>query len=97
MKRFSLLLAFSVALLCANLSAQTKIDLQDDTTILSILQSCAGQTVELHLRSGEKMGGKVDKTTDKVVHLSQLTGAEFFEAFVDVKDILAIVVRTKNK
>ena len=94
MKRFSLILAFSVAVLCGNLSA---IDLQDDSTILSILQSSAGQTVELRLRSGEKMGGKLDKTTDKVAHLTQLTGAEFFEAFVDVKDILAVVVRTKTK
>ena len=39
------------------------------------------------------MGGKVAGITDNVVHLSNLTGAEFFDAFIDVKDISAVVVR----
>jgi len=45
------------------------------------------------LRSGEKMGGKVAGVTENVVHLSNLTGAEFFDGFIDVKDISAVVVR----
>lgn len=96
MKHCSFVLAFLLAVFGANLSAQTKIEVQDSTTILSVLQSCSGQTVELRMRSGEKMGGKVEKTTDKIVHLSQLTGAEFYEAFVDVKEISAVVVRAKK-
>jgi hypothetical protein len=43
------------------------------------------------------MGGKVAGVTDNVVHLSHLTGAEFFDAFVDVKDISAVVVRVAGK
>jgi hypothetical protein len=39
------------------------------------------------------MGGKVAGVTDTVVHLSNLTGAEFFDVFIDVKDISAVVVR----
>ena len=49
------------------------------------------------MRSGEKMGGKVEKVTDKVVHLSQLTGAEFYDGFIDTKDIVAVVIRAKGK
>jgi len=97
MKRFSLFTVVIVALVCSNLSAQTKIDLQPSDTVLSILQGSTGQTVELRLRSGEKMGGKVEKVTDNVVHLSQLTGAEFFDGFIDTKDIAAVVIRTKGK
>jgi hypothetical protein len=97
MKRFSFFIVVIVALGYSNLSAQTKIDLQPSDTVLSILQGSTGQTVELRLRSGEKMGGKVEKVTDNVVHLSQLTGAEFFDGFIDTKDIDAIVIRTKGK
>jgi hypothetical protein len=97
MKRFSFILALLLVATCADLSAQNKIDMQSDTTFLSILQGSTGQTVELRLRSGEKMAGKLEKVTDQVVHLSQLTGAEFFEAFVDTKEIAAVVIRAKAK
>jgi hypothetical protein len=51
----------------------------------------------LHLNSGEKIGGRVEQVTDNVVHLSHLTGAEFFDAFVDGKDISAVVIRTGGR
>jgi hypothetical protein len=97
MKRYSFLLGFIIAAFCCNLPAQDKIDLQPNATVLSILQGNAGKTVELRLNSGEKIGGKVEKVTDNVVHLSHLTGAEFFDGFVDVKDISAVVIRTGGK
>jgi len=96
MKRYSLFFGFIIAAFCCNLPAQDKIDLQPNATVLSILQGSTGKTVELRLNSGE-IGGKVEKVTDQVVHLSQLTGAEFFEAFVDTKDIAAVIIRAKAK
>lgn len=96
MKRLSLV-AVILALACSGLFAQGKIDLQTADTILSILQKNIGQTVELRMKSGEKIGGKVEKIGDKLVHLSQLTGAEFFDAAVDTGDVSAVVVRTKSK
>jgi len=96
MKRFSLLVAVLFAFACANLFAQGKIDLQTSDTILGILQKNVGQVIELRMKSGEKIGGKIEKVGDKLVHLSQLTGAEFFDAAVDTADISAVVVRTKK-
>ena len=93
MKRFSLFPAVIVALVCSNLCAQTKIELQPGDTILSSLQRNTGQTVELRLKSGEKIGGKVEKIADKLVYLSQLTGAEYYDAVVDTGDVFAVVVR----
>ena len=43
------------------------------------------------------MGGKIGQVTDNVVYLSRLTGAEFFDAFVNVQDISAVVIRTAGK
>ena len=97
MKRVSLLLALLLAAGCSDLSAQDKIDLQSNATVIGILQGSAGKTVELHLNSGEKIGGRVAQVTDNVVHLSHLTGAEFFDAFVDGKDISAVVIRTAGR
>ncbi len=97
MKRYLLLIGFIVAAVCSSLSGQDKIGLQSNATVLGILQGSAGKTVELHLNSGEKIGGRVEQVTDNVVHLSHLTGAEFFDAFVDGKDISAVVIRTGGK
>jgi hypothetical protein len=35
--------------------------------------------------------------TDNLVHLSNLTGTEFFDAFADVKNISAVVVRVAGR
>jgi hypothetical protein len=97
MKRLPLLTALILVFACSGLFAQSKIDLQPSDTIISILQRNIGQTVELRMKCGEKIGGKVEKVGDKLVHLSQLTGAEFFDAAVDTADVAAVIVRTKSK
>jgi hypothetical protein len=98
MKRYTLLLGIIIATItCSSLQAQEKAALQPNATVLNILQGNAGKAVELHLRSGEKVGGKVGQVTDNIVYLSHLTGAEFYDAFVDVKDISAVVVRAAGR
>ena len=98
MKFYSLLVAMIMtAVFCASSFAQDKTALQANTTVASLLAGSAGKSVELHLRSGEKMGGKIAQVTDNIVHLSNLTGAEYFDAFVDVKDVSAVVVRVGGR
>ena len=98
MRRYSLLLGIIVAAIaCSSLPAQEKPAVQPNATVISILQGSAGKAVELHLRSGEKIGGRVGQVTDNIVYLSHLTGAEFYDAFVDVKDISAVVMRAAGR
>jgi hypothetical protein len=98
MRRYSLLLGIIVAAIaCSSLPAQEKPAVQPNATVISILQGSAGKAVDLHLRSGEKIGGRVGQVTDNIVYLSHLTGAEFFDAFVDVKDISAVVIRAAGR
>jgi hypothetical protein len=98
MKRYSLLLGIIIAAVaCSSLLAQEKAALQPNASVLSILQGNAGKTVELRLKSGDKVGGRVGQVTDNIVYLSHLTGAEFYDAFVDVKDISAVVIRAAGK
>ncbi len=97
MKRYSLLGFIIAAMTCSSLLAQEKTALQPNATVLGLLQGSVGKGVELHLRSGEKLGGKVAQVTDSIVHLSNLTGAEYFDAFVDAKDISAVVVRVARQ
>lgn len=95
MKRTAAAIAV-VCLTCLNLFAQGKIDLQPNDTIHAILERNVGGMVELRMTSGEKLGGKVEKVGDQLVHLSQLTGAEFYDAVVGLNAISAVVLRTKR-
>jgi len=98
MKPYSILVVLIItAVACASSLAQDKTGLQANATVAGILQGSAGKSIELHLRSGEKMGGKVAQVTESVVHLSNLTGAEYFDAFVDMKDVSAVVVRVAGR
>jgi len=98
MKQYSFLRVILVAALtCSSLLAQEKAALQPTASVLGILQANAGKSVELHLRSGEKVGGRVAQVTDNIVYLSHLTGAEFYDAFIDVKDVSAVVVRAGGR
>ena len=96
MKRYSLFIVILFAFTCGSVFAQGKIDLQTSDTILGVLQKNIGQVVELRMKSGEKIAGKLEKVGDKLVHLSALTGAEFYEAAVEAEDVSAVVVRTKK-
>ena len=98
MKHCSLLLGMIViAVTCASSIAQDKATLQPNATILSVLQGSTGKTVELRMQCGEKIGGKVEQVNDNVVLLSRLTGAEYFDGVVNVKDISAVVTRSAGK
>jgi hypothetical protein len=109
MKPYSLVVAIIIAAVaCASSFAQDKTSLQANASVAGILQGSAGKSVELHLRSGEKMVGKVDQVTDSIVHLSNLMGGEHrrwtstpsqtdLDAFVDMKDVSAVVVRIAGR
>ena len=77
--------------------AQSKIELQPADTMRTVLEKHVGQPVDLRLKSGEKLGGKLEKVTEKLAHLSQLSGAEYFDGVVDLDEVAAVAVRTKAK
>ena len=49
------------------------------------------------MASGERIGGKLEKVTDKLVHISQLTEADFYDAAVEIESVVAVVVRVRSK
>ncbi|HEX4665245.1 MAG TPA: hypothetical protein VH207_01490 [Chthoniobacterales bacterium] len=93
-----LLLAFLTiaALVSPNALAQGKIDLHAADTVRSVLERQVGKTVELRLKSGEKIAGKLEKVTDSMALLAQLTEADFYDAAVDLDSVAAIVWRARS-
>jgi hypothetical protein len=78
-------------------SIQAGLDPKADDTVKSVLARQVGQSVELRLKNGEKIAGKVELVGKDLVQLTQLTGAEFYEAVVVIDDVAAVVARAKAK
>lgn len=72
------------------------IELGQDATIESILTDHTGQRVSLMMESGNELTGTVLAVSTEVVHLGELAGREFFDAAIDMDNISAVIVRTKQ-
>ncbi len=66
-------------------------------TVKTVLERQAGQQVELRLKSGDKISGKVAKVGEKSLQLVEITGQEFYEALVLIDDVSVVVVRAATK
>lgn len=96
MKSRILILAI-VSALTVQSAIAAGLDYKPGDTTKSALERQSNQQVELHLKNGEKISGKVGHVSDKSVHLTALTGQEFYEAIVVLDDISAVVVRAASK
>ena len=90
------LLALLAALTTTAL-AEGKVEFKPDDTAATVLGRQVGQRVELRLKSGDKLAGKIEKVGDKAVHLAAIAGQELFDAVVLLDDVSAILIRTGGK
>jgi len=78
-------------------AAETKFQIQTPDTIQNILDREVGQRVILRLHCGEEMSGTVTQVGEWVVHLSELSGREFYDAAISIDQISAVIVRVREK
>ncbi len=90
-------LALLTALTSPLLAADPGLAPKPEDSIQTVLKRQVGNKVELRLESGSSVAGKVESVGDTTVFLSNLTGAEFYEAVVILDDITAIVARSAAK
>jgi hypothetical protein len=96
MNKLLLSLLMMIALTASGALAQGKIALQPNDSLRSVLEQQVGKSVELRMKSGEKIAGKLEKVTDKLAHISHLTEADFYDAAVEIESVAAVVVRVRS-
>ena len=75
----------------------TKLEVRSTDTVKSVLERQVGKRVSLVLTTGPELGGVVTAVGDHSVHLSELSGREFFDAVVSLDRISAVVVRARGR
>ncbi len=63
------------------------------SSIRQALEQQLGKRAKLKLVSGQDVEGKVVNVGEKVVHVSELTGMEYFGATVRLDQVAAVIVR----
>ncbi|WP_009965236.1 hypothetical protein [Verrucomicrobium spinosum] len=91
------LIALMTTLATAVVSADDKVGFKKDDVAGTVLERQIGQKVEIRLKSGDKISGKVESVGGAALHLSTITGQEYYDAVVILDDISAIVIRTDRK
>ncbi len=96
----SLLSLSAVCLVSAPVRAEDRpapqLQVTTSDTIKSNLENFKGRTVILRLGSNDEVAGIVSEVGEKAVHLTQLTGKEFYDAVVPLEKINALIVRAKG-
>ena len=95
-KRTLLPAAALLLVLAAGLAAQeARLPVSAQDTPRTVLQRHLGKAVTLKLDSGDEIAGKVRLVGDRIVHLEELAGKEFYDAVVDLDEVAAVIVRAR--
>ena len=95
---FAVVLTGAIALSCSLAAAQdSKLDVKAGDSMKSLLERHASKRVTVVLTTGTELSGVVTIVGDQVVHLSELSGREFFDAVVGLDRINAVLVRVRGR
>ena len=85
-----------VCTLAAGVSGAQPLVVNADDSIEKLLAAQKGKRVTVKLGPNDEITGVVRSVTPNVLHLGELAGRELFDAAIDVKQVRAVIVRTKN-
>ena len=77
---------------------EKKMVFEEQDTMAAVLKRLEGKPVRLRLAgSGEEVVGRLQKVGKELVHLSDLSGREFFDAVVRVDQVSAVSVQVRGR
>jgi len=94
-----LVLAFggSMGTVPSAIADEPELDLSSPDVIKQILDQQVGKRVKVKLKSGQDLEGKVAKVGSHAVHLTELSGMEFFDATVKLEEVSTVIVKVRTK
>jgi hypothetical protein len=99
MKRlfFAALLVISLCLIniSGSFAQDAKFEMNAQFGIKEILLSQAGKRVTVKTDSGETLEGTVIKVGDQLLHISKLTGKDFYDAIIRLDKITSVVLKVR--
>ena len=76
---------------------EARLEVRSEDSVKSVLARQMGKRVTVVLTTGAELSGVVASVGDQVVHLTALSGREFFDAVVGLDRVSAVVVRVRGQ
>ena len=77
------------------LAQEIKVEFKPAMTVRSLLADATGKRVILRLEAGEEIEGTVSAVGEQLVHISKLARRDFFDAYVNIDRVAAVIVKAK--
>lgn len=71
--------------------------LKASETMREVLSQYTGKKVALRLESGDEIEGIVTMVGNSLLHMSKLSGKEFYDAVISIDKISAVRIRMRDK
>ena len=71
--------------------------LKPSDTMRDVISEYSGKVLALRLESGEELEGTITMVGNGLVHISKLTGKDFYDAVVSSDKISAVRMRTRTR
>lgn len=85
----------SLALISGSYAAETPFDLDPQFGVKEVLMTKVGARVTVKTDSGETLEGTVAKVGHHLLHLSKITGKDFYDAVVRIDRITSVVIKVR--
>jgi hypothetical protein len=95
MRPLSLAAAVLAASLVVPVASAQALAVGDGDSVEKVLAAQKGKRVTVKLGPGDELTGVVKLVTPQVVHLGEIAGRELFDAVVDTRRVVAVLVRTR--
>lgn len=93
---FMIALVISLAFVQLAVAEEKKMEINTSFSVKQILSSFTGQRVALKTDAGETIEGTVTAVGDHVVHISKISGKDFYDAVVVIDRINSVVFRARG-
>jgi len=71
------------------------VQLDQNDSIYEVLERNIGMTIELVLDSGYTITGKLSRVTFEMVHITEISGQEYFDALILLDRVSVVIIRVK--
>ncbi|OGR00202.1 MAG: hypothetical protein A2511_03155 [Deltaproteobacteria bacterium RIFOXYD12_FULL_50_9] len=75
---------------------KASVEINNSDSMRDLLQRNVGQIVEIRLLSGEILSGRLVRTTPTLLHLSKITGRNYFDAVIRIDHVSAMIVQVNQ-
>ncbi len=74
---------------------EPKLEIRNSQTLKEVLLERVGKRTTLKMQSGEDIDGTVTMVGEQLIHVSRLTGKDFYDAIVRLDRINAVIIKVR--